>query len=319
MGLRTLGLTLLVLASCHAAAPPTVVETGARRRAPLAGPVSIGERSLFLECSGSGAPPVILAAGGGADGRVWHGVLPSLRRFTTSCTYDRAGTGRSSPAPRPHTMQQMIDELDALLKRVQIEPEYVLVGHSLGGLLVRLYTSQHPNDVSGLVLLDPTSEEQAARMWSRLPPEVMAQFRQGLSQGPDGLDYESFLAGMAQLQSAERSLRDRPLIVLTALGSQTAEPGVPADVGERMAKEWLAMHVEVSRLSSNSAHLVLDTSHDICNDAPAVVVAAIEEVVASTRARRQLALGDVLSAARAQGVKAVLAADFGAGFAPDRR
>jgi hypothetical protein len=77
-----------------------------------------------------------------------------------------------------------------------------------------------------------------------------------------------------------------------------------------MAREWLAMHAEVARLSSNSAHLVLDTSHDIARDAPAVVVAAIEAVVASARDGRKLAVSSVLSTAHANGVRAVLAADF---------
>lgn len=315
MRLGWLGWVLLLLAGCQAAAQPAPVETGAPRRASFAHAVSIGERSLFLDCGGSGAPRVILEAGGGGNSSGWHGVLPGLRRFTAACAYDRAGTGQSPAAPRPHTMQQMIDELDALLDRAQIEASYVLVGHSLGGLLVRLYTSQHPDDVGGLVLLDPSTEQQAARMWSLLPPEIVAQLRAGLSQSPDGLDYDSFVAGMAQLQGAERALGDRPLIVLTAMGSQSAEPGVPAAVGERMSREWLAMHSEVSRLSSNSAHLVLDTSHDISQDAPAVVVAAIEEVVASVRDRRPLAVNELLASAHTRGIRAVLAQDFGAGFA----
>jgi pimeloyl-ACP methyl ester carboxylesterase len=317
-GQRASGLTLLLLAGCQAAVPPSVVETGSPHQASFARAVSIGERTLFLDCGGNGAPPVLLEAGGGGDSAGWHGVLPELRRFTRACAYDRAGTGRSSAAPRPHTMQQMIDELDALLERAPLQPSYVLVGHSLGGLLVRLYTSQHPDEVSGLVLLDPSTEQQAARLWSQLPPDVMAQFRVGLSQSPDGLDYDSFVAGMAQLQAAERALGHRPLIVLTAMGSRTIEPGVPAEVGERMAREWLAMHAEVSRLSSNSAHLVLDTGHDIARDAPALVVAAIEAVVASARGQRPLTVDPVLAGAHVHGIKAVRAADFGAGFAPRR-
>lgn len=319
MRLLTLGVTMLSLAGCQAAAPPSVLETGSPRHTPFARGVDIGERTLFLDCGGTGAPAVILEAGGGGDSSGWHGVLPDLRRFSRACAYDRAGTGRSSAAPRPHTLQQMIDELDALLERAQLDPRYVLVGHSLGGLLVRLYTSQHPDDVSGLVLLDPTTEQQADRLWSQLPAELMAQFRTALSQSPDGLDYDSFVAGMAQLHGAERSLGQRPLIILTAMGSQTAEPGVPADVAERMAREWLALHAEVSRLSSNSAHLVVDTGHDIAHDAPAIVVAAIAEVVASARDMRPLTVEPVLSAAHAQRVDAVLAADFAAGFAGDPR
>jgi pimeloyl-ACP methyl ester carboxylesterase len=188
-------------------------------------------------------------------------------------------------------MQQMVDELAALLQQARLGGPYVMVGHSLGGLLVRLYASQHRSSVAGLILVDPTTEEQDARMWALLPPDLMQHLEEGLRQSPEGLDYESFVAGMAQLRAADRSLGHLPLVVLTALGEQeTAEPGVSADVGSRIAREWLSMHEEVSRLSSNSSHVVIHHSgHDVVNDAPRVVVAAIDEVLTSVRTMRPLA------------------------------
>lgn len=318
MRLRTIVFALLLFAGCQATTPTTRIEAVSHRPAPFARSVPIGERSLFIDCGGSGSPSVILEAGGGADGTAWHEVLPAVRRFTSACAYDRAGTGRSSAAPRPRTVQHMIDELELLLERAPIEPEYVLTGHSLGGLLARLYTSQHPEDVTGLVLLDPTSEEQALRFWSSLPAEAMAEFQLALRQSPEGLDYDAFVAGMAQLRAAERSLGDRPVIVLTALGNQSAEPGVTAELAEHMAREWLAMHAEVARRSSNSAHLVLDTSHDIARDAPALVAAAVEAVVSSARGKRPLEIEQVLAAARAAGIDVRLAADHGGSSRPTR-
>jgi pimeloyl-ACP methyl ester carboxylesterase len=200
-------------------------------------------------------------------------------------------------------MQQMVDELAALLEAARLGGPYVMVGHSLGGLLVRLYASQHRSSIGGMVLVDPTTEEQDARMWALLPPDVMEQFKGSLSQSPEGLNYESLVAGMAQLRSADRSLGESPLVVLTALGEQeAAEPGVPAEVGARIAREWLAMHEEVSRLSSNSAHILLhDSGHDVAHDAPHVVVVAIDEVLTSVRTKRPLAAEKVHRLAKPRG------------------
>src|SRR3954471_23726028 len=98
---------LLPLVACHAANPP-----------PLAGSVvDVGGRSLHIHCIGDGAPVVVLDAGLGNDGSTWSQVQPEVGRFTRACVYDRAGTGRSGAAPRPHTSRQMVEELHALLGR----------------------------------------------------------------------------------------------------------------------------------------------------------------------------------------------------------
>lgn len=287
--------------ACGHASVPSTADTGSPRPERGGELVDVGGPSLFLDCDGNASPTVILEAGGGMDGTAWKNVVPVLRGSTRTCAYDRAGTGRSSAAPRPHTIQQMVDELDALLDRAQLDSSYVLVGHSLGGLLVRVYASQHRSMISGMVLVDPTTEEQDVRMWSLMPEDLMRQFRQGLRMSPEGLDYESFVAGMAQLRSSDRALGDTPLVVLTAVGSTPGtRPALPDEVGTRVAREWLAMHEEISRLSSNSAHLVVESSgHDMANDAPQVVIAAVEEVVASARTKRPLNTGSLQSMARA--------------------
>jgi len=199
-------------------------------------------------------------------------------------------------------MQQMVDELDRLLHEAQLAGAYLLVGHSLGGLLVRLYASQHRNAVSGMVLVDPTTEEQDARMWSLLPAGLMIQFKQSLSQSREGLDYDSFVDGMAELRSADRALGNVPLVVLTAVGATEAgQPAVPEELGKQLGREWLSMHEEISRLSSNSAHIVIETSgHNMPNEAPHVIVAAVQEVLASARTQQPLTTEAIRAAARVQ-------------------
>ncbi|MEM6520542.1 MAG: alpha/beta hydrolase [Cyanobacteria bacterium P01_C01_bin.70] len=142
-----------------------------RRRYPPQGElVDIGGFRLHLNCIGQGTPTVVMDAGGGAPSITW-GLVPSeIAKFTRVCTYDRAGLGWSDRNPRSsHTSQQSVDELHLLLTKAGINPPYILVGHSLGGINMRLYASQYPEDVVGLVLVDSSHEHQlTSEMWRRV-------------------------------------------------------------------------------------------------------------------------------------------------------
>jgi|SRR5688572_252060 pimeloyl-ACP methyl ester carboxylesterase len=246
--------------------------------------VDIGGLSLHIRCLGNAAPVVVLDAGLGDNGGVWSGVQGELGRLTRTCAYDRAGTGSSSAAPRPHTSRQMVSELHTLLGRARIAGPYVLVGHSFGGLNVRLYASEHPGDVVGMVLIDATTEEQDARYWSLIPEETMRGFRTSLMNHPEGINFDAYRASMAEVRASKRSLGDMPLVVLTRGKDGPPPPGVSAELSAQMARVWLEMQSELPRLSSNSAHFIAGKSgHYIHKDAPRLVVAAVKEVVTAAR------------------------------------
>jgi pimeloyl-ACP methyl ester carboxylesterase len=141
-----------------------------RRKYPPQGElINIGGFRLHLNCIGQGTPTVVMDAGGGAPSIAW-GLVPSeIAQFTRVCTYDRAGFGWSDPNPRvPRTSQQSVDELHLLLTKAGISPPYILVGHSLGGVNMRLYANQYPEDVVGLVLVDSSHENQmTSEIWRR--------------------------------------------------------------------------------------------------------------------------------------------------------
>jgi pimeloyl-ACP methyl ester carboxylesterase len=148
----------------------TVSQAVDRRKYPLQGElVDIGGFRLHLNCIGQGKPTVVMDAGGGAPSIAW-GLVPSeIAKFTRVCTYDRAGFGWSDPNLRtPRSSQQSVDELHLLLIKAEINPPYILVGHSLGGVNMRLYASQYPEDVVGLVLVDSSHENQmTSEIWKR--------------------------------------------------------------------------------------------------------------------------------------------------------
>jgi pimeloyl-ACP methyl ester carboxylesterase len=122
-------------------------------------------RRLNVYCVGRGSPTVIFDAGLGDSNRVWALVQPSVAVVTRACSYDRAGLGFSDPSPKPNTSANDVADLHQLLRALRTKPPYVLVGHSLGGMNVKLYAESHPADVAGLVLVDPTHEDQATKIW----------------------------------------------------------------------------------------------------------------------------------------------------------
>ena len=236
------------------------------------GLVDVGGRQLYLTCKGDGSPTVVMEAGGRGNSGSWHLVQPSVAGFTRVCAYDRAGTGYSESAPVLDTAQQIADELHNLLKTAGIDGPYVLVGHSLGGHLMRTFANRYLNEVVGMVLVDTGHGDPSARFQSVLTQEEWQLVRDAIlhkDQGftlPEGLD----LLGP--------DLGDIPLVVLTA-GRRGVSP-LPPDIAQRLNQVQQDTQEELLNLSSNNTHItVADSGHSIQIDRPDVVVDAIQQVV----------------------------------------
>lgn len=124
-------------------------------------PIDVGDgRTLNIHCQGSGAPAVILEAGGGQGGYGWQTVQTQIASTTAVCWYDRAGEGWSDPPPAARTSSLVISDLHELLHRAGVPAPYILVGHSIGGEYVRIFAARFPSEVAGIVLVDATHPDQ---------------------------------------------------------------------------------------------------------------------------------------------------------------
>ena len=178
----------------------------------FSGLIDIGGRSLWLTCLGEGSPTVILESGGAPMASTDRsGVQPRIAELTHVCAYDRANVGRSDPAPMPRTVELMANDLDALLSAAGIPGPYVLASFSFGPWVSRVYASQHPEDIAGLVLIDGEPEDLQARWKAVLPTELAARWLQDYVGGnPEGI----------ALEASEDQVRDAsplplvPLIVI---------------------------------------------------------------------------------------------------------
>jgi pimeloyl-ACP methyl ester carboxylesterase len=135
-----------------------------------------GVRRLNLRCEGAnaGAPTVILEAGSNADSTTWFRVQPLLAARTRVCSYDRAGYGFSDEGPKPRSLDADVADLRALIRAASLRTPVVLVGHSLGSNIVRRYADLYPENVAGLVLVDPPEQNLAAFMTAEWKTEDIA-------------------------------------------------------------------------------------------------------------------------------------------------
>jgi pimeloyl-ACP methyl ester carboxylesterase len=227
--------------------------------------VDVGGHSLHINCVGEGSPTVILESGLGATSVDWANIQPEVANTTRVCAYDRAGSGWSEPGPGPGDPQQIAGELHTLLGNAGIGGPYVLVGHSFGGLYVRMYAYQYPNEVEGMVLVDSSHPEQSARTAEA----------QAASEASSAEEFRATPETSAQVLLSTQSLGDKPLSVITA-GEQ--EPIEPDGL-------WLELQDELAALSSDSVHRVVEgaTHESLLNDqrdAQATSMAVLEVVEA---------------------------------------
>ena len=309
----TLSLSLLLLIGCSSVtqplpsvAPPltntspvqlrpsATIEPASPTPDKIVGNIDIGGRNLYIICVGTGSPTIILESGWGAGYGLWSKILLPVSKSARVCAYDRAGISPSDPAPIPRTTRDMMLDLHTLLIKANVPGPYVLVGHSLGGFIVRLYADEYPEEVIGIVLVDSSHPDQNSAFLAALPPEspnesqCVKNLRNYLTEVvdpkelPEGLDFEASAAQVRDLGL----LGDLPLGVVTAgLGVCDLGTGGPADATD-LAQVWQDLQKELTLLSSNSFQIIAERSgHMIPTDQPEAVIEAIQRVMEMATSR----------------------------------
>jgi pimeloyl-ACP methyl ester carboxylesterase len=234
--------------------------------------VSVDGRRMQIDCLGKGSPTVVMDSGLNMTMETWGRVPSDVAAFTRVCTYNRLGLGHSDSGRSPRTSKAIVGELDALLAQAGISGPYVLVGHSFGGLNVRLYASEHPDKVVGIVLIDPSSENQ----YQRLAAMKNDSEREAYLQHEGGGNYErvDLLNSAAELHTAAPLRPSLPLLVLTARQAQEGEE----------AQVLQEMQTELARLEPQGKQIIVEnSSHFIQLDRPFLVTDSIFLVVRAAR------------------------------------
>ena len=269
--------------------------------------VDVGGHRLHINCTGTGGPTVVIEAGLGDWSTGWDVVQEGVAKSTRVCTYDRAGWGWSEAGPLPRDAVQFAKELHTLLQNANIPGPYVVVGHSLGGLAVRVFAHEYASEVAGVVLIDSMSPRQFTQSQGGAqsqtgtqsqpfsPPAMLARFGiVRLLARPLGImpavpsEEDAYFSRMVRPQSAQtltnesqgmpaagveaaavKTFGDLPLIVLTAKLNNI--PG------------WQEWQTELLQLSPNSQQLFAESGHNIHFEEPESAITAILQMVQQVR------------------------------------
>jgi len=311
-GLLAAGILLLGVALVSASFEAAAARTDRRTHPPPGQLVDVGGYQLHIHCLGEGSPTVILESGAGEASPMWGWIQPQLAASTRVCAYDRAGFGWSEDGPQPRDAQQIVTELHLLLQNAGVQPPYLLVGHSLGGELMRLYAGEHPDQVVGLVLIDSSHPEQMTRM-----PEIQRESAQGrlLTQAgaltaPFGLmrlywgdggpnpdlpakesgAMRTFFATARPYQTMLAEDRARPQLDSQVAAVETLGALPLIVLSQDTSGEWMVLQEELSGLSSQSewrvvesaSHVGLLTDQEYASQAGAAILALVEGIRTAT-------------------------------------
>lgn len=282
--------------------------------------VDVGGRTLNIHCIGEGSPTVVFVSGRTSPGYVWTPTQRGLSGVTRSCWYDRADIGWSDPGPDPAWGDRAAGDLHHLVQNAGLAPPFVLVGHSFGGYVIRLYHQAYPGEVSGMVFVDASLEDAGTipGMPHRDPPRIPRWMIRGLSRVLGHLGMIRFMASdpgpppahwsaeewdilarlrrqrkvlladakvgperaTADLVRSAGGLEDMPLIVLT----QGRPPRNPASVEGGVHRGWVELQRRFAERSRRGRQvLVPESGHGIPEEAPEAIVRAVQEMVALVR------------------------------------
>jgi pimeloyl-ACP methyl ester carboxylesterase len=256
------------------------VAASAQVQEPAQQRIDLGVYKLNVAEAGSGSPVVVFVSGMGEDLYTWHGVQPQVAQFSSTLSYDRAGLGKSDPSSAGKSVERMTTELHMLLAAAKVPPPYVLVGHSLGGAIVQLFAFTYPDEIAGLVLVDPEDGRLLDRLQARMPADQwdtrQKMLDQMLSQANPAQKAE-----IAESRASGKALAKAlplpavPTVLLTGTLKDPSFPGNPLeqDLKLELQKELLATMPRAHHI------LVPNSRHYIQEDAPTLVIEAIRDVV----------------------------------------
>lgn len=257
--------------------------------------IDVGQRRLYSQQFGQGRPTVVIETGmtqAGTQDLGWRPVCEALAAKTSVFVYDRAGLGASDPVLLPRPISAFTADLRAVLRGAGVEPPYLLVGGSFGGMIVAHYGALYPQEVVGIVLVDSPHPETNPRTLAILPPETSQEspllkafrklhwreFYAPLSVDMEGLDLSTSIREMQTVWA----LGDIPLIVLTA-GRNDWEVDFPQEVAVRYEALWLDLQQAWAVRSRQSLQwIVSDSGHCIHEEAPAIILDAVRRILRSS-------------------------------------
>lgn len=287
--------------------------------------VDVGGYRLHIRKLGSGTPTILLESGSGESSLSWRDIPENLSSFATVVSYDRAGYAWSEEATTPRTGENIVRELHVALKNTDIQPPYILVGHSLGGMYSRLYAQTYSDEVAGLVLVDARPENDARRtneIYAKERPKVnptplisillerSGAFRlfpnfilTGRVEHQDRKSFVNIVASPKYFRSVaeegdlasttENAIRGQHLgnlpvrVIARGIQQNLTQFGISKRGNKQIEQSWQIGQREMLKISTNSKFIVAKKSdHMIIHDQPELVIQVIRELISNINHQR---------------------------------
>ena len=256
----------------------------------IVGDFDVGQgKKLHLECRGSDGPTIVIDVGNDdtVSGGSWEGVYQTMQSIGRVCSYDRANLGRSDPDPGPRTIKDVADDLVTLLDVAKVPGPYVFVGGSFGGNIVGVLAANHPDEVAGIVFADsdPANDDPKLDPARQNLPEktykecCAPELYEPPFDAEENVEHIDWKGGKAAEVASVHHLPKVPTIVLTA-AKPDCEPDWPCDA---MAKDIARLQAEWIKGNPDGSQKVVDSGHNMQEEAPQAIVDATKAVVKAAR------------------------------------
>ncbi len=273
---------------------------------PLGKLVDVGGYRVHLYCAGTGSPTVVIVGAGFSFN--WGLVQPEVAKFSQVCSYDHSGIGWSDSGPKD-SCSLRVSEVHTALKNAGIKGPYVLVGHSLGALVARLYAGQYPDEAAGMVFVDHAFHAAFPNVAKGPPPApppmtLPPSGGGGIESDPNfnklsSRDRELHLWAMSQTRNqtalqANHEMMPECVAKADAISKEHShplgnKPLVDVSTDEALGPDYIKLQTDLLSLSQNSKQIIAKNSgHFIIIDRPDVVIDAISQVVRSVRSNAKL-------------------------------
>ena len=315
---KRLAAVLAILCIFRIAAPAQTTNNGQTPPPPIGELVDVGGYRVHLYCTGSGSPAVVIVGAGYSF--IWGLVQPEVAKFTQVCSYDHSGIGWSDSGPKD-SCSLRVTEVHSALKNAGINGPYVLVGHSLGALVARVYAGQYPDEVAGLVFVDhaafmprsgtlnPPPSDAKVLPPAPYPMPSNPSGGRGVAIGIEGdpnfsklsdRDRELHLWAIAQPRNQKAMETNHEIMPGCVAAADAISKGHPHSLGDKpvvdvrttnefRSQEYEKLQTDLLSLSRNSKELIAEKSgHFVIIDRPDVVIDGVRQAVRSARNNTKL-------------------------------
>ena len=226
--------------------------------------VAVDQQKFRIKEIGTGKITVIFESGMSDSLEVWGPIPDSIAKYSRVFLYDRAGIGKSDTSKLERTIPNMVLELRSILYNQKIDPPYILVGHSLGGLITRYFAATYPGEVKGLLLLDPAPESY----WNKMSKKELKKYIEGGNEWYQAKFTENYRKEWYQF-----------IPNLAYMNNLAIDKRLPVILISASAWKWYSYHKDILAGLENSTHIELEGEHHIFKNHPRLIIQYINQLL----------------------------------------